>query len=187
MLCKTPVKWFVLFLSFFLIEVRVVANEIPGKPAHEHKTPTETTTGAHGDSKEPISHPHDKWVSPPPEYADARSARWDDVAAINRGKEIFENYCLSCHGADGLGTGPDAKGLSHPPADLTHHFHNKPGDGDAYLFWRVSEGGTAEPFQSMNSAMPAFATELTEDQRWDVLAYVHNRFHHGFKIEKLHP
>ena len=85
-----------------------------------------------------------------------------------------------CHGADGKGTGPVAKGLPHPPADLTHHFHRAPGDGDAYLFWRVSEGGQVEPFKSSQSAMPAYKTVLSEDQRWDVLAYVHAEFHKGF-------
>jgi Cu/Ag efflux protein CusF len=85
-----------------------------------------------------------------------------------------------CHGADGKGTGPVAKGLPHPPADLTHHFHRAPGDGDAYLFWRVSEGGQVEPFKASQSAMPAYKTILSEDQRWDVLAYVHAEFHKGF-------
>ena len=85
-----------------------------------------------------------------------------------------------CHGADGKGTGPAGKGLPHPPADLTHHFHRAPGDGDAYLFWRVSEGGQVEPFKSSQSAMPAYKTVLSEDQRWDVLAYVHAQFHQGF-------
>ena len=85
-----------------------------------------------------------------------------------------------CHGANGKGQGPAAKGLPHAPADLTHHFHRAPGDGDAYLFWRVSEGGQVEPFQSSQSAMPAYKSILSEDQRWDVLAYVHAQFHKGF-------
>jgi Cu/Ag efflux protein CusF len=75
-----------------------------------------------------------------------------------------------------------AQGLSHPPADLTHHFHRAPGDGDAYLFWRVSEGGQVEPFKSGQSAMPAYKTVLSEDQRWDVLAYVHAEFHKSFLL-----
>jgi mono/diheme cytochrome c family protein len=87
---------------------------------------------------------------------------------------------MVCHGTDGKGTGPAAKGLPHPPADLTHHFHRAPGDRDAYLFWRVSEGGQVEPFASMQSTMPAFKTVLSEDQRWDVLAYAHAQFHKGF-------
>ena len=74
----------------------------------------------------------------------------------------------------------EPSGLPHAPADLTHHFHRAPGDGDAYLFWRVSEGGQVEPFRSMQSVMPAFKTVLSEDERWDVLAYVHVTFHGGF-------
>lgn len=69
--------------------------------------------------------------------------------------------------------------LSHQPADLTNNFHTSPGNGDAYLFWRVSEGGTAEPFKSQGSAMPAFKDVLSVSERWDVLAYVHTFFHQG--------
>jgi Cu/Ag efflux protein CusF len=32
----------------------------------------------------------------------------------------------------------------------------------------------------MQSVMPAFKTVLSEDERWDVLAYVHVTFHGGF-------
>jgi Cu/Ag efflux protein CusF len=110
---------------------------------------------------------------------------WTNDDAIASGKQLFQAHCVLCHGADGRGTGPAAKGLSHAPADLTNHFHMKPGDGDAYLFWRVSEGGTVEPFKSMQSAMPAFKTVLSENQRWDVLAYVHATFHKGFKSETI--
>ena len=37
----------------------------------------------------------------------------------------------------------------------------------------------------MQSAMPAFKTVLSEGQRWDVLAYVHEQFHRGFKSETM--
>jgi Cu/Ag efflux protein CusF len=37
----------------------------------------------------------------------------------------------------------------------------------------------------MQSAMPAFKTVLSENQRWDVLAYVHATFHKGFKSETI--
>ena len=33
----------------------------------------------------------------------------------------------------------------------------------------------------MKSAMPAFKNILTEEERWDVLVYVHQNFHRGFK------
>ena len=33
--------------------------------------------------------------------------------------------------------------------------------------------------------MPPFKTVLSEEQRWDVLAYVHSQFHRGFKSEHV--
>jgi mono/diheme cytochrome c family protein len=35
------------------------------------------------------------------------------------GKEMFNNYCASCHGKEGKGNGPAAPALKTPPADLT--------------------------------------------------------------------
>ncbi len=124
-------------------------------------------------------HAHDEWVEPPPAYAGLISHRWADLDAIANGRRIYEQQCMACHGRDGQGAGPIAKRLAHPPADLTNNFHDEPGDGDAYLFWRVSEGGLVEPFRSQNSAMPAFKHVLTESERWDVLAFVHTFFHQG--------
>ena len=83
------------------------------------------------------------WETPPAEYANARSTRWSDAAAIARGEQLFQTYCLMCHGADGKGTGPVAKGLPHPPADLTHHFHRAPGDGDAYPSGALARAGNS--------------------------------------------
>jgi hypothetical protein len=40
---------------------------------------------------------------------------------------------------------------------------------DDYLFWRISEGGTHEPFAS---AMPRWQDVLDDDARWDVINYV---------------
>jgi mono/diheme cytochrome c family protein len=35
------------------------------------------------------------------------------------GRQMFDNYCASCHGTDGKGSGPAAAALKTPPADLT--------------------------------------------------------------------
>jgi len=129
-------------------------------------------------------HAHSNWVAPPSKYASLRYGSWGSADAARRGKTTFTRQCIVCHGADGKGTGPAAAALEHPPANLTNNFHRLGGDGDAYLFWRVTEGGTAEPFKSMKSAMPAFGAVLTPQQRWDVLTYVHRDFHHGFKDEE---
>ena len=122
---------------------------------------------------------NDRWLDPPVEYADKVSNVWADVKAIARGEKIWLKYCISCHGKDGQGTGLMAESLSHLPADMSNNFHVAPGTGDAYLFWRLSEGGAIEPFKSLGSRMPPFKDVLSESERWDVLAYVHAFFHQG--------
>lgn len=161
-------------LGITALLILVLAAPLPTRADKKHD---HSNHGQHG------THKHDQWEVPPDGYAGMRSERWTDPAAMGRGQTIFKTHCVVCHGEDGKGTGPGAKGLPHAPADLNHHFHMKPGDGDGYLFWRVSEGGTVEPFKSMQSTMPAFKTILSEDERWDVLAYVHATFHRGFKSE----
>jgi mono/diheme cytochrome c family protein len=179
MVHKTTILWLALLLALFFGHARISADQGHGKHAHDDEASrSKTAEDDEHTKKEPHQHPW--WDTPPAAYANARSDRWDDAAAISRGKQLFQTYCTMCHGADGKGTGLIAKGLPHPPADLSHHFHRAPGDGDAYLFWRVSEGGQVEPFKSSQSTMPAFKTVLSADQRWDVLAYVHAAFHKGF-------
>ena len=178
-LSHISVRWLALTVSVLLVGAQIAADERPGKHTHDDTAPHGKPVEGHAHTMDG-PHQHPWWETPPAEYANARSTRWDDAAAIARGQQLYQTYCLMCHGADGQGTGPVAKGLPHPPADLTHHFHRAPGDGDAYLFWRVSEGGQVEPFKSSQSTMPAYKTILSEDQRWDVLAYVHAEFHKGF-------
>jgi mono/diheme cytochrome c family protein len=146
---------------------------------HQQANSANGTHGEHGHGEESAHHLHDSWIDPPEAYADKVGDVWADADAIARGEKIYIQQCVVCHGADGQGTGPMAESLSHPPADLTNNFHTGPGNGDAYLFWRVSEGGTVEPFKSQGSQMPAFKDTLSESQRWDVLAYVHTFFHQG--------
>lgn len=122
-------------------------------------------------------HAHASWVEPPEAYAQMNFDQWDSFDQANEGMAIYRDQCLMCHGVDGRGTGPLAKSLEHPPADLTSHFHQPKNKGDQYLFWRVTEGGSAEPFASAKSAMPAFKNLLTESQRWSVLSYIHQAFH----------
>ena len=38
---------------------------------------------------------------------------------LNLGKRIYTEYCMACHGQDGKGAGPAAKGLYPPPRNFT--------------------------------------------------------------------
>ena len=68
------------------------------------------------------------------------------------------------YGENGYGDGPATVSLAFKPANLTgeHLFHH----GEGTLFWWVSNG-------IEGSGMPAFRDSLDEDQRWDVLQYLH--------------
>lgn len=77
------------------------------------------------------------------------------------GREIYTNTCIRCHGIDGKG----AMGMQlvPPPADLTSPAIQNRLDGT--LFKRIHDG-------KPNTAMGAWANALSDDEIWDVLAYV---------------
>mgnify|MGYP003625889592 FL=1 len=133
------------------------------------------------------AHAHATWPEPPADYGDKTFDQWGSYEQASKGMTLYRDNCMACHGVDGRGTGPLAKSLEHPPADLTNNFHLEQGKGDQYLFWRISEGGAVEPFASMKSAMPAFKGMLSESERWSILSYVHQVFHRGFKGDLAMP
>ncbi len=42
-----------------------------------------------------------------------------DDETLAQGKTLYQEYCVSCHGTDLKGTGPEAAKQIKPPADLT--------------------------------------------------------------------
>ncbi|MBP6469427.1 MAG: cytochrome c [Chloroflexi bacterium] len=102
----------------------------------------------------------------PEEYAGLTSPIAADDESLARGQEIFTKYCVVCHGESGMGDGPGAANLDPQPAPVAHTSQML---GDDYLYWRISEGGAHDPF---NSAMPAWQTAFEETARWDVINYV---------------
>ena len=77
------------------------------------------------------------------------------------GREIYVNTCIRCHGIDGKGT--LGIKLVPPPADLTSLTVQSRLDGT--LFRRIHEG-------KPNTAMGAWKHSLSDEEIWDVLAYV---------------
>lgn len=79
-----------------------------------------------------------------------------------RGAAIFAEKCAPCHGAQGLGDGPQGKQLPVPVAPLgLPEFAAKA--SPARWFTVVTQG-------NLDRFMPPFAS-LNEQQRWDVVAY----------------
>lgn len=80
-----------------------------------------------------------------------------------RGREIYRDKCALCHGKSADGHGARRKGLSKPPSNFQREQWRQ-SVTPKYVFQVVSEG-------KQGTSMPAFPT-LTEEQRWDVVAYV---------------
>ncbi len=102
----------------------------------------------------------------PDEFSGVSNPIAADDASIARGAVIYTTNCATCHGDGGVGDGPAGVNLDPSPANIAHSSQQL---GDDYLFWRITEGGAEEPF---NSAMIAWGNILSEDQRWDVINYV---------------
>lgn len=147
-------------------------------PAHEHQGPADPHSHDHADSPDGMAgHAH----APVPEVyrsAHVPAAVWTNPRMISRGQEIYATRCAICHGDQGDGKGPAAVGLPLKPPDLRNATMIGEMAGN-YWFWRISEGGLVEPFQSQGSTMPAWKDVLSEEDRWAVIAYQHTFSNHG--------
>jgi mono/diheme cytochrome c family protein len=96
----------------------------------------------------------------PLEYAGKTNPLGADAAA--EGAKIFKANCETCHGPQGHGDGPAGQALDPKPKNLPELAAQV---SDDYLFWRVSEG-------TPGTAMVAWKGILTEEQRWQVVAFI---------------
>ncbi|HEU4828699.1 MAG TPA: cytochrome c, partial [Gemmatimonadales bacterium] len=80
-----------------------------------------------------------------------------------RGAEVYAASCASCHGERGLGDGPAGRGLDPAPANLADAGALR--DASPIDFYRRITIGVA------GTAMPAFETSLTAEDRWAVAVY----------------
>lgn len=86
-----------------------------------------------------------------------------DAASIARGQGLYAAHCVACHGEDGRGDGPQATSLSPKPADFTSGHTDSHPDGDVY-YW-IKNG-------IPNSAMPAFGSQLSDEDVWNLVNYI---------------
>ncbi|MFT4040535.1 MAG: copper resistance protein CopC [Thermomicrobiales bacterium] len=86
-----------------------------------------------------------------------------DPVAVERGKDLFAQNCVACHGPGGKGDGPAAASMTVKPADLSAG-HSLMHSDDDYAYW--VENGIA------GTEMPAFGDKLDQSQIRDVISYV---------------
>lgn len=98
--------------------------------------------------------------SVPAEYAGKTNPLDADASA--EGAKIFKTNCETCHGPQGYGDGPIGESLSPKPQNLAEL---QAVVADDYLYWRIAEG-------SPGTSMPPWKNILTEEQIWQIVAFI---------------
>ena len=87
----------------------------------------------------------------------------------------FIRHCANCHGTLSEGRMSRA-GFFQPPApDFSAPFYSQA--DPAYLFWRISDGKTVEPYLSQGSVMPPWGAHFSDAEIWQLVAYLQSRSH----------
>jgi mono/diheme cytochrome c family protein len=85
-----------------------------------------------------------------------------DPQLAQKGEQLFNTFCIACHGqaADGKNhLGPNFP----PPPNLTADVYKQHADG--FFFYRITFGG---------SLMPAYGHAISAYERWQIIAHVRN-------------
>ncbi len=80
--------------------------------------------------------------------------------AVNRGRFVYDTFCLVCHGASGAGDGPVIPKFPNPPNFLSA----KPKAlSDGEMFHIITLG---------RNKMSSYASQVPWDDRWRVILYI---------------
>jgi mono/diheme cytochrome c family protein len=79
---------------------------------------------------------------------------------LTEGKAYYETFCLVCHGARGQGDGPLVPKIPNPPSYTSDRVLAMP---PGQIFHTITMG---------SGQMPSYASQMTPDERWKVVAYV---------------
>jgi mono/diheme cytochrome c family protein len=90
------------------------------------------------------------------------------AADAEQGKNLYGQFCATCHGQSGKGDGPAAAALNPKPRDHTDKdYMSKLSDDDML---KVIKNGGASVGKS--PLMPPWGASLKDDQIQDIIAYV---------------
>lgn len=94
----------------------------------------------------------------------------DRAASPENGRLVYEQKCLSCHGNGGEGmASPDGKGWMYPPLWGSNSYNNGAG------LYRLSRfAGYVKANMPLGASYNA--PQLTDEEAWDVAAYVNSMY-----------
>lgn len=87
----------------------------------------------------------------------------DDPVALEKGKFLFETYCLVCHGPEGKGDGPIASKI---PPPTSYKSERVMGFLPGRIFHVITLG---------SNKMPSYAAQLTPEDRWLIITYIREK------------
>ena len=87
----------------------------------------------------------------------------DDAAVLDKGKVLYETYCLVCHGAEGKGDGPIASKI---PPPTSYKSERVMGFLPGRIFHVITLG---------SNKMPSYAAQLSPEDRWLIITYIREK------------
>lgn len=87
---------------------------------------------------------------------------------VNKGRELYTEKCVLCHGSRGEGW-DWSKRVANPPIPVPDLAKVTPEQSDQFLFDVVKGGGEAV---GKTRFMPAFGFQLNDQEVWDLVAYM---------------
>ena len=85
---------------------------------------------------------------------------------LTQGKKLYEQNCVTCHGAKGDGKGQLGAVLKPPPSDFTKPFHQ----------WSFGKGDLKKVFEVITKGIPNTSMvkwdQLSEQERWALVYFV---------------
>ncbi len=104
-----------------------------------------------------LSFAQEVWTVPEADKSKVNPLKAEDNV-LEIGDELFKKNCQSCHGEIGMSNGLP---LVPPPIDLASDKAQANTAGE--LFYKITNG---------RGAMPTFATQLSTDQRWQIITFI---------------
>jgi copper resistance protein D len=101
-----------------------------------------------------------------------------DAISIANGATHFAENCVACHGPQGKGDGVMAKSFAKPPVDLLTEPHTARHTAGDFFHWLS--------FGIPNTGMPSFGDKLDEEDRWDVVNFLH-AMSRGYQARLMSP
>lgn len=101
-----------------------------------------------------------------------------DTISIANGSALFAENCVACHGPQGKGNGILAKTFAKPPVDMLTEPHTAKHTAGDFFHWLT--------YGIPDTGMPEFADKLSEEDRWDVVNYLH-AMSRGYQARLMSP